>query len=496
MLKKYKWRVLAGTAIFVIAAILRLFSLNRLPVFADESIYVRWSQVMKAESTLRFLPLSDGKQPLFMWLTIPALKVISDPLIAGRMVSVGADLVSVLLVGTLAYLMFKNIRISLITSALYALVPYTVFFARMAMADALLNMFLLGATVLGIWALQQKRLDVMMFAGFALGLAWLTKTPAMYGFALLGLAWVLFSRNLKTGLCLLVAFTMAFCMYNILRLGPEFHMIAIRNQDYIHPLAQVLTHPLDPLIPHLRDAVQFSFYYLTPLGILFLIWGIVAGGKTHLSQRIYLALWVLIPVVSQAFIGKTFTARYLLFVIPYAIVLMAHGLEHLGYHSRKHLLAWAGGILIIISSLVWHYWYFTDFSMLPMPVGERSGYLEEWTAGWGVKEVSQQIIKASQSRQVLVGSEGFFGTPFSALEMYLNKIPNVRIVGVGGNIDQVPDKLVTALSDNQVFLAVNSNRFKIKDPEQVGLKLLASYPKALKSDGTRDFLLFFEILNK
>ena len=77
--------IIIGLLILVLAAVLRFVNLNSLPIFADEAIYVRWSQVMRAESSLRFLPLSDGKQPLFMWATIPILKIFTtDPLLAGR----------------------------------------------------------------------------------------------------------------------------------------------------------------------------------------------------------------------------------------------------------------------------------------------------------------------------------------------------------------------------------------------------------------------------
>src|SRR4030042_2725996 len=73
--------------VLITASLLRIINLGSLPIFADEAIYIRWAQVMSAESTLRFLPLSDGKQPLFMWSVIPFLKIISDPLIAGRLLS-------------------------------------------------------------------------------------------------------------------------------------------------------------------------------------------------------------------------------------------------------------------------------------------------------------------------------------------------------------------------------------------------------------------------
>jgi len=76
--------------LFALYFLTRLINLDTIPVFADEAIYIRWAQIMKNEPTLRFLPLSDGKQPLFMWLIIPFLKFVSDPVIAGRLTSVAA----------------------------------------------------------------------------------------------------------------------------------------------------------------------------------------------------------------------------------------------------------------------------------------------------------------------------------------------------------------------------------------------------------------------
>src|SRR4030043_655222 len=92
----WKWPLFWGLGIVLIFFLLRLINLTILPIFADEAIYIRWSQVMRVESTLRFLPLSDGKQPLFMWLTIPFLQIFSDPLLAGRFLSVVAGFVSLI----------------------------------------------------------------------------------------------------------------------------------------------------------------------------------------------------------------------------------------------------------------------------------------------------------------------------------------------------------------------------------------------------------------
>ena len=484
--------------VILLAVFLRFWNLNSFPVFADESIYVRWSQVMRAEPSLRFLPLSDGKQPLFMWATIPFFKVISDPLVAARTLSGLAGLGAVAGVAFAAHVLFKNRRITLLTALLSCTLPYLVFFDRLALADSLLSMFIVWTFVFSYLGFSQRRLDMSMLAGFTLGFAWLTKSPALFALILLPMLLIFIPkitrRNLFVSCFLfLVTFAIAFAMYNILRLGPEFHMIAIRNKDYIYSLSEILRHPLDPLFPHLKDSVNFNFYLLTPLGLLFAIWGLVDGRITHIRQRLILGVWWLIPVLVQSALAKAFTARYLLFTIPFAVISIAHAIEHISQKSQKHLLIYAASALVILPSLWTDAKLLTQPQQAPLPRIERSGYLEEWTAGQGLRAVSAYLRRAASSGPVLVGSEGFFGTPFSALQLYLNDVPNVRVIGIGVWIDSVDEKLVNSLADNQVFLVVNSTRFHVDDPAKIGLDLITSYPKAIRPDGTREFLLFFRV---
>jgi hypothetical protein len=131
----------------------------------------------------------------------------------------------------------------------------------------------------------------------------------------------------------------------------------------------------------------------------------------------------------------------------------------------------------------------------PLPRIERSGYLEEWTAGFGLRDVSTQIRLAAAAGPVVVGSEGFFGTPFSALEMYLNGLSQVRIVGLGTALGNPDSKLTSAVPDNQVFVVFNSTRVLV-DPAQTGYQVLAAYPKAQRPDGSREYLLFMKLQDK
>lgn len=171
--------ILAGAGILILF-FLRFYHLTLLPVFVDEAIYIRWAQVMRAEETLRFLPLSDGKEPLFMWMVIPFLKFIHDPLFAGRFVSVLSGLGTLVGISYLSYLLFRSKKAALIAGLIYAISPFAFFFDRIALVDSMLAMFGIWTFIFAYLAATRERLDLAMVAGFTLGGAWLTKSPALF----------------------------------------------------------------------------------------------------------------------------------------------------------------------------------------------------------------------------------------------------------------------------------------------------------------------------
>src|SRR5688572_8408086 len=118
----WKW-FLAVSVVLLLALGLRIYNLTILPVFADEAIYIRWSQIMSSEPTLRFLPLSDGKQPFFMWILMFFVKRLDDPLFAGRMISAVSGMGSMVGLFFLTYYLFKSKLSALLAVFLWALSP-------------------------------------------------------------------------------------------------------------------------------------------------------------------------------------------------------------------------------------------------------------------------------------------------------------------------------------------------------------------------------------
>ncbi len=500
LFKEWKWTILILILILAIGLGIRIINLTILPIFVDEAIYVRWSQVMATEPTLRFLPLSDGKQPLYMWVLMFLIKYFSDPLFIGRLVSVATGMGTMLGIFTLSYLFFKNKLTSLFAVFVYAISPFSVFFDRMALVDSMLSMFGIWTAIFSFLTAKYKRLDLAMIAGFMLGFAALTKSPAMFIALLLPSFWLLTSWK---GIWRLgVTYFIAFAMYNIQRLGPNFSLLTSRTEDYILPISHIWTNFFDPLIPHVKD----FFVWLISMGpatlIPLVLLGVYFGFKKYLRETLILLVWVLFPVLIQAEFAKAFTARYIFFVLPYLFILS--GMIFLIKTKWLKVISYILIILFIVPSLIFDYYLLTNPERANLPRGERSGYLEEWTAGQGIKEVSEYIRKEEakdSGKQIVVGTEGYFGTLPDGLQLYLNDLPNVIVIGVGVIIDDTPKSLKEAVkAGNKTYLVINKSRYK-GNAEEDGYKLIASFKKGLRLTDSRQYaihgpqeeLFFFEL---
>jgi len=491
--------LILGLALIVVYFVTRLINLTIIPVFCDEAIYIRWAQVMRAVPSLRFIPLSDGKQPLFMWLVIPFLKVFSDPLVAGRLVSVMSGFGTMVGIGLLSFVLFKNKLLSFLAALLYVITPFTLFFDRMALSDGLLSMFGIWFLLLAVLLIKQRRLDVAMGAGMILGLALLTKSPALF-FALmlpLTISFVPFKSKISwkclqlVGLWLVVYF-LGFAIYNILRLGPEFHMIAIRNKDYVYSFSEIFKHLLSPLLGNLKSVAEWYWILLTPVIFLSGIFGICLLLKREFKVGPFLLLWWILPILGQSAIAKVFTARYILFSVPVFLIFVALALGKVVDNFKKNILfiIFMTFILFIVP-LIQDYFLLFKPQKAWLPQEEREGYLEMWTAGYGIEESAEYLREIAKSQKVLVGTEGFFGTLPNGLEMYLEGVPNITIIGIGQPVTEISPKLISGLTDSRVFLLVNDSRLKIPFTDR--LRLVASYPKAINSQGVQENLLLIEV---
>ena len=91
-IKKY-YPQLIGLGLGIAFLSTRLYNINGIPIFTDEAIYVHWVLIFRSNIHQLFISLTDGKQPLFVWLGDAIAQVEQhNPLLAVRLVSVCAGL--------------------------------------------------------------------------------------------------------------------------------------------------------------------------------------------------------------------------------------------------------------------------------------------------------------------------------------------------------------------------------------------------------------------
>ncbi|PIZ24647.1 hypothetical protein COY48_01810 [Candidatus Collierbacteria bacterium CG_4_10_14_0_8_um_filter_43_86] len=497
---KNKVFCLLSLAIITLALFLffRLYRLGQTPVFVDEAIYIRWSQVMRAEPTLRFLPLSDGKQPLFMWSTMPFLKLVSDPLIAGRLVSFFAGFGSLVGIGTLALLLFSDPFIALFSSLIYAIIPFTIFFDRMALTDSLLAMFGVWSLVFAVKFANTLHNEYAMYLGFAIGGGLLTKSPAMifYFWTLLAILFTLDQKKITMDLVkkllwgLFLSLFISQAMYAILRLGVGFQMIGTRNQDYVFSIKEILSHPTTPFIGNIETTLNWLFLLFSPTVLLLGVLGYL-NSKVR-RQYVLLIIVSLAPLLYQAFVAKVYTSRYILYAVLPLIPLAGLGLHWL--FSHKGLLIKSSITLFLSLPFLISLVYLFNPALAPMSFDMRNGYFEEWTAGYGQKEVARYLIdEASKGKKIVVFTEGFFGTLPDGLQIYTEGNKNITIVGSTYYVSEIPSGLLNTSSDNLRFLVLNKSRNHLSAGDLSKLELIKEYPKMVRMDGTRESLQFLRL---
>ena len=261
-------------------------------------------------------------------------------------------------------------------------------------------------------------------------------------------------------------------------------MISIRNKDYIWSISEILKHPLDPLKPHLINTLDLYINYISIPLIIFGITGLVLffldkKNKESILNPKYLVLicWWLLPLIANAAMAKVFTARYILFTIPSLVVLISIGFSNFLTKIKLNILK----IILLISIFALNISFIYKISINPFNhklSSTEQGYLSDWTSGWGIKESADFLKERSLSANVIVGTEGFFGTLPDGLQIYGNKIPHLTIIGVGLGFSELPKNLVDAKNHgDEVYLLINKSRLKLNITDLNKLQLVKSFDK-------------------
>ncbi len=412
----------------------RLTNLDKFPIFGDEGIYIHWAKTAWRDASWRFVSLTDGKQPLQTWGTIPFLKLFpTNALLAGRLFSVSTGFIG--LVGIFSFLFYLfGKRIAFLGSLLYILTPYFLFYDRMALSDSGVNAGFVWMLFFSILLVQTLRLDVALLFGMISGLTLLTKSSARMFLGLSVLAPILtLEKSIKKTLSKFLNFyflfslviLISFALYNIQRLSPFLHFVEEKNKTFVMTFAEFMRTPFSyvkgnlPLIPYYVFSESGIFLFIGGLiGLLLLL-------KENKKFGIYLLSWFIFPYLAIAFFSKVLYPRYLNFYASLLIITFAFLLSKI----KKSVFIYVLIAITILSVAYYDYTILFDHQKIPFPDIDRGQYVTGITAGWGVKDIVDFAREKSKDKKVILMAEGDFGVIGDQLEVFVNREDNIQVKG-------------------------------------------------------------------
>lgn len=473
----------------------RLFNLTKLPIFTDEAIYIRWSQIGSRDASWRFISLVDGKQPMYTWAMMVMLRFVADPLLAGRAVSVLAGFASLVAIGFLTYELSKDKKITLLACILYIISPFSLMYDRMALYDSLVASFYLWSLYFSVRLTRDLCLDKALILGMILGAGMLNKTSGFLSLYLLPFILFIFDfqrnkkiqRIIRWVSLIAVAWILSQMIYSVLRLSPLFNMIKQKDSVFVYPIFEWIKHPFLFLEGNLKGLFDWTINYLTiPIFILSLL--SIFDVKKLFRVKIMLFIWWFVPLLGLAFFGKVLYPRFVLFMTMPLLVLAAFSLNKIINFSKRNLLGRVLLLLVIFPSVIADYFIITNPLYALIPYADKGQYIDNWPSGWGIKEVNNYLANKATSGKIYVFTEGTFGLLPYGIEIYLVDNPNVSISGIWPLPEVFPEAMIKAAENFPTYFILNQSQ---QPPVNWPLELINEYQKGNRKDRK---LRFYRVL--
>ncbi len=461
--------------ILIFYFILTLFHLNKLPVFADEAIYVRWTQLIIDDwQRYLFFPMNDGKTPLQMWLMLPFQFIFNNQLFAGRFLSVLLGAGNILIIGLIAKDLNnqpKNKNISqYLAMFLTSILPFVFFHHRIALTDALLFLNLNLSFYFTLKFIKKQKFLYLVLLILSFFLALFSKLSALLFIPSL-LMLIFYQKKfslknfIKNIILILLALTAGFFLFYNLRFLPVFPQLFKRGGDFLYPFTTLFKQKIFSIfLANIKFFIEQFFVYF---GVAIFILILAIFNKKNQQAAIILLLAFLAFIIPLACLGKIIYPRYLLPTSLFVIVLASLNLSNLFLNQQKiyQILGWLLLFLILVHSSKFIISSYFNINHIPFSRADRIQYLEEWSSGQGIYEVTQLMLSTSKEQSLAVATEGYFGTLPDGILMYLHRqdVNNLMIDGIGQPIVSIPDDfLLKASNYNTLWLIVNSHRLKIE----------------------------------
>ncbi|MDH3973744.1 MAG: glycosyltransferase family 39 protein [Deltaproteobacteria bacterium] len=438
---KYNFIFISGLCLLFF--ITRFYKLHGLPIFTDESTYIRWAQIIAEEPSQFLLSLNiDGKQPLFHWINALTVKLFNNPLTSIRVISVFSGFLSALALYHIARLLHSN-GAGILALALYIFTPYMLIHDRIGIAASLLSLFITYTLLICVIISRRGEGSGKWFLllGLFLTAAFLTKTTALLYFLLLPAVIFILggTRGVKNNLYyFMITYLVAFLIIAVINLGgssPHERNPLFYQKKYFLTARDLLSFPLHLWWKNAAVLVNYLYSYLTPFIFWVVAFSVFFVIKYKKRDYIALFLWFLFPLMVLMLIGQILFSRYIVFAIPSALVIASISMLYLReklfviFHKFPFRGLWANGVisLFFIPMLI------LDYGVIMNPVKaafipqDHFQYVSGWPSGYGISEAAQYLKEKAKEQPITLFLTTMWGHPNDSLIINLRNERNIRI---------------------------------------------------------------------
>jgi len=478
-----------GLGAVVVYLALRLVKLADLPIFLDEALHI---SAGRRAQVADFWVLGSPGKALHGWLLafLFNLSGSGNLLITARLLSVLSGLVTLAAIYLIGRRLF-SIQIGLVAAWLWAIVPYAVWHERMALVDPLMTSFTTLALLfsLRLFDLANDRPskegyevggDIPLIPTFSRGTKIGEKLQARkilgYG-GLLGLSLTCAELTKLSGAAAIITPPLV-----LLLLYPPRQWLTLASRlSVVAPVFFLTTVPLirlfdgiwggedqqtrfagfelTALTANLGATAGWLFSYLTGpllgLGLLVLPWSLWRERR----RGLLLVLLTLLPLSALVLVSHLFYSRYLLFMLVplvIAIAALSGQLWHWQALKLPKVIKFGVGLGLALP-LLWLNWQMIDEpANAPLPVNDRSQYIEDWPSGYGLEGAARLLRQTArqEARPVVVFVPNAPVIVNDGLLTLLANEPNITIYPVYPPQANLANRLYKGLNQSIAFLVV------------------------------------------
>lgn len=411
--------------LFATFLLTRLINLTLLPIFNDEATYIDWGYRMLNQEGQTFHSVLHAKPPFLMWLFGISQKIFTNPLVAGRLVSILAGLTAL----TGIYFVAKNIfseKTAYYATFLYIVNPLFTFYDRQALMETAIS-------AIGIWSFyffwkSTKSEDVKNFLwlGIMLGIGYFIKSNAFVFFlSIVAISIFLFVKfqekreELLYGL--FTTFGISLLVLSPLLLQESFWGTLDQNQKYIFSPSELFSLPITQWFRNFIGVVQIIFIYINPFILLAVIIAALLIVKRKNIYENMLLVWLGLGIGFATIIGKTIGIRYLISFLPILLILAAYFFASVKNKTLSYLiyLAIIPSVILTVLLILKPLKYFDVLNAITK-YSQKTHYVTYWSSGYGFDEVISFLKAETKNQRIVVGVRVDAGIPENAVFTYFN----------------------------------------------------------------------------